>query len=108
MIEKWMSLLLFQVLHPAIVRRDHVDRLWWVSSKKGLFKVKSFSSSLACSEGKFLTVDNLKKRHIIIVDRCCLLQERWGIGGPPYSSLRCGFRSVEYHFYSFWYVLSYT
>jgi hypothetical protein len=70
-----------------------------VPSKKGLFKVKSFFTSLACSEGrsfpwksmwrtqapsraaffawfaslgKILTVDNLKKRHIVIVDRCCL------------------------------------
>jgi hypothetical protein len=31
-----------QVLHTAIVSRDRVDRLWWVSSKKGLFKVNSF------------------------------------------------------------------
>jgi len=89
----------FQVLHSAMVSRDRVDRLWWVSFKKGLFKVKSFFSSLAGSEGrhfpwksvwrtqapsraaffawsaalrKILIVDNLRKRHIIIVDRCCL------------------------------------
>jgi hypothetical protein len=88
----------FQVLHSVKVSRDRVDRLWWVSSKKGLFKVKSFRS-LACSDSsgfpwksvwwtqaplraaffawsvaldKILTVDNLRKRHIIIVDRCCL------------------------------------
>jgi hypothetical protein len=87
------------VLHSAIVSRDRADRLWWVSSKKGLFKVKSFFSLLACFEGrcfplksvwrtqapsraaffiwsttlgKILIVDNLRKRHIIIVDRCCL------------------------------------
>jgi hypothetical protein len=89
----------FQVLHSAIVSRDRADRLWWVSSKKGLFKVKSFFSFLAGSEGrrfpwksvwwtqalsmvaffawlaalcKILTMDNLRKMHIIIVDRCCL------------------------------------
>jgi hypothetical protein len=88
----------FQVLHSVKVSRDCADRLWWVSSKKGLFKVKSFRS-LACSDssgfpwksvwqtqvpskatffvcsealGKILTVDNLRKRHVIIVDRCCL------------------------------------
>jgi hypothetical protein len=26
----------FQVLHSIKVSRDHVDRLWWVSSKKGV------------------------------------------------------------------------
>jgi hypothetical protein len=38
-----------QVLHSAMVSRDHADRLWSVSSKKRLFKVKSFFSSLADS-----------------------------------------------------------
>jgi hypothetical protein len=89
----------FQVLHSAIVSRGCAYRLWWVSSKRGLFKVKSFFSSLAYSEGscfpwksvwqtqassraafvfawsavlgKILTVDNLKK-HVIIVNKCCL------------------------------------
>jgi hypothetical protein len=42
----------FQVLHSAMVSSDRADRLWWVSFKKGLFKVKSFFSSLACSEGR--------------------------------------------------------
>jgi hypothetical protein len=40
----------FQVLHSAIVSRGCAYRLWWVSSKRGLFKVKSFFSSLACFE----------------------------------------------------------
>jgi hypothetical protein len=89
----------FQALHSAIVSRDHANRLWYVSSKKGLFKVKSFFNSLACSEGsrfpwksvwwtrapsravffawsvaldKILTVDNLIKKRVIIVDRCFL------------------------------------
>jgi len=89
----------FQVLHSAMVSRDRADRLWWVPSKKGVFKVKSFFSSLVGSEGrrfpwksvwqiqapswasflawtaalgKILTVDNLRKQKIIIVDRCYL------------------------------------
>jgi len=88
----------FQVLHSVKVSRDCADRLWWVSSKKGLFKIKSFKS-LACSGssgfpwksvwriqapsmaiffawlaalGKICTMDNLRKRYIIIVDKCCL------------------------------------
>jgi hypothetical protein len=41
----------FQILHSIIVRRDSEYRLWWVSSKRGLFKVKSLFRSLACSDG---------------------------------------------------------
>jgi hypothetical protein len=41
----------FRVLHSVNVRRGSEDRLWWVSSKKGLFKVGSFFSSLACYVG---------------------------------------------------------
>lgn len=37
-----------QVLHSVKVSRGSKDKLWWVSSKKVLFKVKSFYS-LACT-----------------------------------------------------------
>jgi len=87
------------VLHSTTVCRDRADRLWWVPSKKCVFKVKFFFSSLVGSEGrrfpwksvwrtqapsrgaffawtaalgKILTVDNLRKQKIIIVDRCYL------------------------------------
>jgi len=89
----------FQVLHSTRVNRDRADCLSWVSSKKGVFRVKNYFGSLTCSGGtwfswksvwrsqappraafftwsaalgKILTLDNLRKRHIIIVDRCCL------------------------------------
>jgi hypothetical protein len=39
-----------QLLHSVIVRRGCEGKLW-VSSKCGLFKVKSFFCSLACSDG---------------------------------------------------------
>jgi hypothetical protein len=32
------------VLHSATVNRDRADRLWWVPSKKCVFKVKTFNS----------------------------------------------------------------
>jgi hypothetical protein len=87
------------VLHSTTVSRDRADRLWSVPSKKGVFKVKSYFSSLIGLErrcflwksvwrthaplraaffgwmaalDKILTVDNLRKRKIIIVDRCYL------------------------------------
>jgi hypothetical protein len=40
-----------QALHSVKVRRGSEDKLWWVPSKKCLFKVKSFFYSLACSGG---------------------------------------------------------
>jgi hypothetical protein len=95
------ALFFFQVLYTVFVRRGSEDRLWWVSSKRGLFKVKSFFSSLASSEGscffwksvtdsgsfesgffcvltvldKILTLDNLRKKQVIMVNRCCMLSE---------------------------------
>jgi hypothetical protein len=34
----------FQMLHSSIVRRGGEDKPWWVPSKKGIFKVKTFFS----------------------------------------------------------------
>jgi hypothetical protein len=48
-VDVFVSSFFFQVLHSVIVRRGSEDRLWWVSSKKGLFKVGSFFS-LLCGE----------------------------------------------------------
>jgi hypothetical protein len=84
------------------VCKDSEDKLWWVSSKKGVFKVKSFFYSLAssgCSPfpwknvwhtqapsraaffawtvalGKILTLDNLRKRHVIVINRCFMCKK---------------------------------
>ena len=44
-----------QVLHSVRVRQGCEDRLWWISSKRGLFKVKpSFFPWLAMRVGAFL------------------------------------------------------
>jgi hypothetical protein len=91
------------MLHSVSVRRGSENRQWRVSSKKGLFKVGSFFSSLACfvesrfwwknvwrsqpstraaffewsvTLGKILTLNNLKKRHVILVDRCCMCKRK--------------------------------
>jgi hypothetical protein len=84
------------------VSRGNEDKLWWVFSKKGLFKVKSSFYSLACSGssrfpwsrvwrtqapsraafllwfaalGKILTLDNLKKRHVIMINKCYMCKK---------------------------------
>jgi hypothetical protein len=84
------------------VSRSSEDKLWWVSSKKCLFKVKSFFYSLACTGsscfpwrsvwrtqgpsraafflcstalGKILSLDNLRKRHVIVIYRCYICKK---------------------------------
>jgi hypothetical protein len=73
------------------------DKLWWNPSKKGRFKVKDFFKALSNAEGydfprksvwrtkappraaffvwsaalgKILTLDNLRKRQVVVVNRC--------------------------------------
>jgi hypothetical protein len=41
----------FQLLHSIKVNRDTKDSLWWVPSKKGVFKVKAFFYSLTSAGG---------------------------------------------------------
>lgn len=87
------------MLHSVTMRRGYEDQLWWASFKRGLFIVKSFYSSLASPKGrcfpwkgvwhtptlsrviffvqsaalsKILTLDNLRRRHVIVMDRCCM------------------------------------
>jgi hypothetical protein len=87
-----------QLLHSVNVTKGSGDKLMWISSERGVFKVKSFCS-LAFSKGsrfpwksvwrtpapsratffvwlaalgKILTLDNFKKRHVIVMDKCCM------------------------------------
>jgi len=91
----------FQALYSVKVSRGSEDKLWWVSFKKGLFKVKSFYS-LACTRsshfrwrsvwrtqapsraaffvwsaalGKILTLYNLRKRHVIVINKCYMYKK---------------------------------
>jgi hypothetical protein len=90
------------MLHSVIVRRGDEDKFCWVPFEKGLFKVKSFSHSLTCpistcfpwkcvwwtqapsmaaffswsaALGKILTLDNLRKRHVIVINRCYMCKK---------------------------------
>jgi len=121
----------FQILHLVIVKRGSEDKLWWVPSKKCLFKVKIFSSffqilhsiivkrgcedKLWCQDffftlfhsltrrigtrfpwkyvwrtqapsraaffswsatlGKIPTLDNLRKRHVIMINKCYMCKK---------------------------------
>lgn len=89
----------FTLLYSLRVGSEGEDQLWWSPSHKGNFYVKSFYKVLACKEvvhfpwrsiwrtkvslkvaffawsaalEKILTLDNLRKRHAILIDRCCM------------------------------------
>jgi len=89
----------FSLLYSSKVAQDGGDRLWWSLSHKGSFDVSSFYKALACKEailfpwksiwrtkaplkvaffawtaalGKILTLDNLRKKRVIVIDRCCM------------------------------------
>jgi hypothetical protein len=84
-----------------ILSRDNRDSLWWVPSRKGVFKVKSFYFLTSdggrrfpwksvwriqappraaffvwtAALGKILTQENLRKQHVIVINRCCMCKK---------------------------------
>jgi hypothetical protein len=89
----------FFLLYSTRVNYDGEDQLWWSPSHKGKFDVRSFYKALTCKEaihfpwksiwrtkvplkvvffawmavqGKILTLDNLRKKRVIVIDRCCM------------------------------------
>jgi hypothetical protein len=78
------------------------DILWWILSKKGIFKVKEFFGALSIAEGsgfpwksvwrtksppraaffvwsatleKILTLDNLRKRQVVVINKCYMCKK---------------------------------
>jgi hypothetical protein len=93
----------FTLLYSLSERREGVDRLWWIPSRKGKFDVRSFYSVLtrnvvqpfpwksiwrtkapvkmtffawSAAFGKILTIDNLRKRHVIVINRYCMCKRQ--------------------------------
>jgi hypothetical protein len=92
----------FALLYSVRIDCDAEDKLWWSPSRKGKFDVSSFYKTLVYKEsvcfpwksiwrtkahskvaffawtaalGKILTVDNLRKRQIIVINRCCMCKK---------------------------------
>jgi hypothetical protein len=90
----------FTLLYSIRVRSVGDNILWW-TPQKGKFVVCSFYKVLTCKEedpfswrsiwrtkvplkvaffawsaalGKILTLDNLRKSHVIVIDRCCMFK----------------------------------
>jgi hypothetical protein len=89
----------FSLLYSTKVNCDGEDQLWWYPSHKEKFDVRSFYKALVCKEaihfpwksiwrtkvplkvtffawtaaqGKTLTLDNLRKKRVIVIDKCCM------------------------------------
>jgi hypothetical protein len=89
----------YTLLYSSKMRREGEDKLRWVPSHLRKFDVRSFYKILASKEaisfpwksiwrtkapprvaffawlaalGKIFTMDNLRKRHFTVVNRCCL------------------------------------
>jgi hypothetical protein len=85
----------FNVLYTLKARQDSEDSIWWIPSKRQKFEVRSFYQMLSTSSsssfpwkiiwrvnvplrvsffvwtsalGKILTLDNIRKRKVIVVD----------------------------------------
>jgi hypothetical protein len=92
----------FTLLYYISLDRDGEDKLWWSPSRKGKFDVRSFYKSLAFKEkshfpwksiwhtkvplkvafftwaaalGNILTLDNIRKRHVIVIVRWCMCKK---------------------------------
>ena len=94
----------YRCLYSCKLRGEGEDKLWWVPSRKGKFEVKSFYRVLSprgstsfpwksiwrskapprvaffawtAARSKILTLDNLKRRGMVMANRCwlCELEE---------------------------------
>jgi hypothetical protein len=91
-----------EMLYSLKIRQGYVDRICWIPSKRHKFEVKSYYHMLIVSTsfmfpwksiwkvkallrvvffvwmvalGKILTLDNLRKRNIIVVDWYCMYKK---------------------------------
>jgi hypothetical protein len=91
----------YRCLYSCKLREDGEDKLWWIPSRKGGFEVKSFYQALSSNEpasfpwksiwrskapprvaffvwtaahSKILTLDNLRRRGMVVVNRCWLCE----------------------------------
>ncbi|KAF5445889.1 hypothetical protein F2P56_031564, partial [Juglans regia] len=89
----------FSLIYSVKSNKQQADSLWWNPTGKGIFSVRSFYKSLShtttiqfpwkrlwrnkappkavffawtAAWGKILTIDNLRKRRLVILDWCCL------------------------------------
>jgi hypothetical protein len=91
----------YSLLYSFRRRRGEVDKLWWIPSREGIFDIRSFYKILAHKDNlsfpwksvwrtkaplkvaffawsgalrKIFTMDNLRKRQLIVINRCCLFK----------------------------------
>jgi hypothetical protein len=108
----------FNLLHSFRLRRGDEDKFYWVPSNRGLFNVRSYYNVLIPHDithfhwksilwnkvplrvtffawsailGKILTMDNLRKRHVIVIDWCYTCKKNREIVDHPllYCEIAC-------------------
>jgi hypothetical protein len=102
MIGRWIWSSFFEMLYSLRVRQGGEDRICWIPSKRRKFEVRSYYHVLSIPAsspfpwksiwrvkaplrvaffvwtttlGKILTLDNLRKRNVIVVDWCCMCKK---------------------------------
>lgn len=111
-----------ELLYSIKIQRNSEDVIWWTPTCSRVFEVKSSYKELSirgsmsfpwksiwntklptkvaffvwtAALGNILTVDNLHRHHIIIVDWCCMCKQ-WGISGSLITSLWYGLWSLVF------------
>jgi hypothetical protein len=91
----------YRCLYSCKLREDGEDKLWWIPMRKGIFEVKSFYRVLStprprsfpwksiwrskapprvaffawmATHSKIFTLDNLRRRGMVVVNRCWLCE----------------------------------
>jgi hypothetical protein len=58
--------LFFKILYLVRMKREGEDKLWWVSSKRGLFGVKSFYSVMGCHNGFHFPLKSIWRTKVLM------------------------------------------
>jgi hypothetical protein len=128
----------FELLYSQRVRHGGEDKLCWIPSKRKSFEVKSYYQVLSnpisnvrasfpwkgiwkvkapprvaffvwtVTLGKILTLDNLRKRNIIVMEWCCLCKKSGESIDHLFLHCEVAFRDVECVFSVIWCCLGYA
>ena len=123
----------YSCLYSCKLRGEGEDKLWWVPLRKGKFEVKSFYQVLSpcgstsfpwksiwrtkapprvvflawtAAHGKIITLDNLRMRGMVMVNRCwlCEVEEE----SVDHLLRHCGATSVLWNAFFTWFGLSWV
>ena len=110
------------LINSSVINQSGMDEICWNPSPRSMFEVKSYYRLLHSSTwlsfpwkslwrqksrhffcwteamGKIITVDDLRKRRILVIDWCCMCKLAWEIINHFASSFPCCLWAMEYIF----------